>query len=318
MTFRLLRVAFFVTCALFTMDCLLPEFHHAAGEENGEEDGGADAALDVKIERASRVNDEDVALDPPPDAEAPFGRTGTWRLVFDDEFDGDTLDSSKWVPCFPWGSTTGCALVPNPDVWYAPENVSLEGGVLRLRAERRSTTVQGKTYAYASGMVSTAGFGSVSTYRRLFHYGYIEARIRAPSGAGLMSTLWALAPDSKYPPELGVVSVRGAPANMASLDYVYSDATGKIVESTATYGEADFRNDFHVVAVSWAPETIRWFIDGAEVRTAFSEPEHVTGDDLYFAANLQVGARATGAPTESTPFPATLEIDWVRVWRAVR
>jgi beta-glucanase (GH16 family) len=313
-------LAWLAVVALAGVNCLLPEFSYVVEHES--DGGGTDASsadvhtpgFDAGIDRRGPPADEDVViLDAPLEARAPLGQPGTWELIFDDEFDGNSLDPTKWVPCFPWGSAAGCALVPNPDVWYAPENVSVEGGSLRLRAERRATTVQGKTYTYASGMVSTSSFGG--PYRRLFRYGYVEARVRAPAGAGLMSTLWALPPDAQYPPDLGILSVRGDQTSVASLGYTYNDATGRLVEATQTYGAADFGANFHTVAVSWTPDFLRWYIDGVEARPAFDDAQFITKDELYLLANLQVGARATGAPTAATAFPCTLEIDYVRVWR---
>ena len=89
----------------------------------------------------------------------PLGQSGNWQLVFSDEFDGTALDSSKWVTCFPWGTQAGCGSTTTPDLWYLPQNVVVSSGTAKLRALNQQVTgTDGKTYSYASGIITTSKF----------------------------------------------------------------------------------------------------------------------------------------------------------------
>src|SRR6476661_4078270 len=79
--------------------------------------------------------------------------------VMHDEFNG-ALDKHVWSRCHWWGSH-GCTIETNHELeWYLPGQVSVRNGVLRLTAQRRRVVgSNGRTYPYASGMVSSGPTG---------------------------------------------------------------------------------------------------------------------------------------------------------------
>src|SRR3954468_24520187 len=95
----------------------------------------------------------------------------SWKLTFGDEFDGATLDASKWGNGYALGAT-------GPGSWPDPNNVRLADGSLKLVGEKRAG--QGKTYA-----------GAAITNRGKFKqmYGYMEARIKVPNGKGFSAKM---------------------------------------------------------------------------------------------------------------------------------
>jgi len=97
----------------------------------------------------------------------PTGVAGNWTLKFDDEFDGTSLDTSKWSPC--WFSPT-CG--PQNGVGTNPANVSVSGGNLILTL---SSTTSGAS-------VSTDPNGGASIGYQ-FKTGVVEARIFFPGDA---------------------------------------------------------------------------------------------------------------------------------------
>src|ERR687887_651922 len=86
------------------------------------------------------------------------GIPGTWTLRFDDEFDGTSLEATRWHTCF-WWATTTCSIESNRELeLYNPDDVSVAGGALHLRAQRRDLVAwNGRTYHFSSGMVMTRG-----------------------------------------------------------------------------------------------------------------------------------------------------------------
>ncbi len=115
----------------------------------------------------------------------PVGPTGSWRLVFRDEFDGSALNTSKWHTCF-WWATTTCSIESNHELeLYNPDDILVQNGLLRLRAQHRDMVAwNGTTYHYTSGMVMTGGRKNVIPPEFTFTYGYAEARVKVPHGKG--------------------------------------------------------------------------------------------------------------------------------------
>lgn len=118
--------------------------------------------------------------------------------IFDDEFDGTAL-GRVWSTCYPWtnpkkGCTNGGSLELE---WYLPGNVSISNGYLKLTAKPQ-TAYAG--HPYTSGMIATGGKPSPkATFSYL--YGYAEARIKLPRGAGMWPAFWLVPTNRTWPPE---------------------------------------------------------------------------------------------------------------------
>ncbi len=134
-------------------------------------------------------------------ADPPDRGGNVWALVFEDEFDGAALDTTKWGHNYPWGQTH------NHRAWVAPENVLLSNGVLRIKAEARrhpsapsGVEQGGQWYSldYVSGAVHTQG-------RFSFTHGYMEGRFRMPAAAGTWPAFWTLNSAGGWPPEIDVL-----------------------------------------------------------------------------------------------------------------
>ncbi len=114
-------------------------------------------------------------------------------LTFSDEFDGGSLDKSKWSNGFGWGQGT------NSDYgWCDPANNVVSGGVLAQRIERRPKGGQ----PFSVGCIH-------SKNKFAQEYGYWEARIRAARCFGARTAFWGKPNDESWPPEIDVVEVNG-------------------------------------------------------------------------------------------------------------
>jgi beta-glucanase (GH16 family) len=83
---------------------------------------------------------------------------------------------------------------------------------------------------------------------------------------------------------------------------------------------ARFSDDFHVFAIEWEPQTIRFYVDNVLYETqrasdlppskpwAFDHP-------FFLVLNVAVGGYWPGDPDSSTPFPTSMMVDYVRVYR---
>lgn len=248
----------------------------------------------------------------------PVGQTGNWNMIFHDDFDGQALDTSKWTTCyfnFKVGHD-GCDHDQNERELYQPQNVSVSDGILTLRAQKQSVqAANGQTYDYTSGMITTGPTsGSAKDTRFSFTYGYMEMRAKIPAGQGLWPAFWTLPTSLKWPPEIDVFEILGGTPNVLHLHYHYPNGTDNGGDSGKDLTGPDLSTDWHTYAVDWEQDAITWYVDGV-ARRSYTDASHIASTPMYLLANLAVGGDWPGDPDASTPFPASYQIDYVRVWQ---
>lgn len=238
-----------------------------------------------------------------------------WVTVFEDEFDGDGLDQSRWTTCY-WWDKNGCTNGTTGELnWYQADNVSVTEGKLRLEARRQDIKgSDGKNYSYTSGIVTT-GRSHYRTDRPIrfdFLYGRVEVRAKAPAGQGLWPAIWLLPSDHGITPEIDVMEILGHRPNRVEMNYHYTSSFGGAQNDGSFWSGPDNAADWHVFAVEWRPSAIVWLIDGVE-RWRFSKRRYISDEPMYLLLNLAVGGDWPGAPDEQTSFPSVFEIDYVRI-----
>lgn len=128
---------------------------------------------------------------------APAG----WRYVSGDEFDGSTLNTSKWMAYDP---SNGRARYGNADPntlhCLTKNNVGVTGGTAVIKAKKQSLSCSGTTTNYSSAFL---GSGDAGTYYPL--YGRFEIRARVPHGQGLWSGFWLRHVNGSSAAEIDVV-----------------------------------------------------------------------------------------------------------------
>jgi beta-glucanase (GH16 family) len=244
-------------------------------------------------------------------------RSGDWDLLFSDDFDGKSLDTSKWTTCY-WWDNDGCTIASNNELqWYQPDDVLVSNGILRLRAQERMITASdGNTYDYTSGMITSGrNTSDVSLPTKfVFQFGYAEIRVKIPSGKGLWPAFWMLPDDHSSKPEIDAMEILGHDPNSIHFHVHYLNSDGGRGSSGSSWAGPDFSADWHTFAVDWQPNAIIWYVDGVE-RWRYTDTAYIPAKPMYLLANLAVGGDWPGAPDASTPFPSYYEIDYVRVWK---
>lgn len=225
-----------------------------------------------------------------------------WQLKFSDDFNGTSLNTKQWSPCFFWGNSEGCTNGSAGDLqWFDPDEVLVQNGIVSLHAQRRRSN--GKEYT--SGMISSHDKFS-------FSYGYVEMRAKVPKGNGFWPTFWLLSQKKSWPPELDIAEFVGSNTKNVHMTIHYDEGGHK---SSSGYwgGGEDFSNDYHTYAVQWEPDKIIWYVDGVERRryTGAGIPQ----SSMYVVATLALGAAWTVPPDSSTPLPNTFDIDYIKVWQ---
>ena len=137
-------------------------------------------------------------------------------LVWADEFDGDALDENKWEIQLGTGGSVGLFLWGNNEQqFYRRENISVENGLLRIRAQRENFG----NMEYTSGRIRSLNLGD-------FKYGRMEARIRMDNTPGLWHAFWMLPSNPPVGwPMSGEIDVMEYVGNMPNviLHYIHLD-----------------------------------------------------------------------------------------------
>lgn len=257
------------------------------------------------------------SMTPTPKPPKPLGPTGSWKLMFSDEFNTMVLDQNRWKTCHWWGED-GCTISTNDELeWYQPNNVRVQDGMLVLEAQKQEVHgSDGKSYQYTSGMVSSGRATSDRTQSPgfSFKYGFAEIRARVPSGQGLWPAFWMLPITHNPKPEIDIVEILGNDPDTIKMFYHYLSAEGNIAKSGGEWIGPDYSQDWHIFGVDWQPDQIIWYVDGV-TRFKFTEAAYIPAEPMYLILNLAVGGNWPGSPNADTSFPSRFEIDYVRVFQ---
>ncbi|MDQ3279697.1 MAG: glycoside hydrolase family 16 protein [Bacteroidota bacterium] len=233
--------------------------------------------------------------------------------VWQDEFDYSGLpDSTKWgydVGGHGWG---------NNELQYytrSGNNARVGNGILTITA--RKEPMEGKSYTSARLVTKNKGD---------FLYGRVEVRAKLPSGRGTWPAIWMLPTDWAYGgwPASGEIDIMEHvgydPARV--LFSVHTEAYNH-VKGTQKSGEKNISTamtDFHLYRVDWTPDSIRGYFDNEQVFSFANEQKGSAtwpfDKRFHILLNLAIGGNWGGQKgVDDAIFPATFEIDYVRVYR---
>lgn len=247
-------------------------------------------------------------------AGATPSRNPTARVVLDESFDGDRLDTSVWNTCH-WWNDGGCTIASNDELeWYRPEQVSVSGGALHLTADDNPVRgSDGKDYRYRSGMVTTGPEKSnKDAAKRAWTYGRLEARLRVPAGRGLWPAVWLLPASGESRPEIDVLEVIGQDPGQNKMHLHPLDRNDESLgKDYRLKNGASLADGWHALALDWSPGKLTWLVDGKQVWQVTGS--QVPDEPMYLVLNLAVGGVYPGDPDAETRFPAEFVLDYVRV-----
>ncbi|MFK7995627.1 MAG: family 16 glycosylhydrolase [Granulosicoccus sp.] len=272
-----------------------------------------------------------------------------YQLMFEDEFNGSTLDADKWNTHFLWGPYL---TINNEEQYYVDALGSdsddttlsnspfvLNSGILSITARKASdlnsfqipsslpdindpvwtSYPQFQRYAeYSPGNYTSGLITSYDGFK--FSYGYAEIRAKVPAGDGLWPAFWLL--NGYYvnrQPEIDVMEVRGEfPTQIVHSYHRLVDGVMSSESALTSTPSIDYSQAFHDYGVRWQPGRIDWYIDGSIVHS-------YAGDDvgyqvMYVLANLAVGGDfSNGTPVDASRFDeptlVSLDIDYIRVYQ---
>jgi beta-glucanase (GH16 family) len=250
------------------------------------------------------------------------------QLVWSDEFDGPAggrVDSSRWRYDLGDGCGAGnCGWGNNEKEYYTsePDNIALNGqGQLQIIARKAPAglTCYYGACRYTSAKITTRGNVNIAP-------GRVEARIKLAAGQGLWPAFWLLGTNITAVgwPQCGEIDVmENHGSDVTSISSAlhgpgYSGNT-PFVHSYQT-ASTSFADDFHIFAVEWNTSRIEFFVDGRSHYVILRDDVQRRGnwvfDQLFFVIlNLAVGGTFDGDPKSDAVLPATMLVDYVRVYR---
>ena len=262
-----------------------------------------------------------------------------WQLVWQDEFEGTSLDTvNNWstndmylrdeedrgaTACFGGGNGEAQCYTSRPD------NISISQGNLELIALIENYTATNNygepaTRDYTSGRIHTR-------FKQDFKYGRVEARIKLPTGQGTFPAFWMLPTDNTYGfwPNSGEIDIMengsGGPSIGGAIHYLNPQSNSHTYQTQWVPASP---SEFNVYRIDWHPDEIRWFLNDEPYWTAdkasWRNGPHAVGtsdnapfdQDFHIVLNLAIGGSIGGA-INNGEFPAgghKMLVDYVRVY----
>lgn len=250
-----------------------------------------------------------------------------WQLIWEDDFNGNSLDQSKWAHDIGTGSQYGMWGWGNGELqYYQPQNTILNNGIAKIEVKEEPNGIVdswGASSYFSSSKITTKGIFD-------FRYGKVEARIKTIDGQGFWPAFWMLPTGGSWPCD-GEIDIMEQWGN----NYLTNSTTGAAHIGTCPYSQSthfyesfssyissgSYADDFHTYSVIWKEDTITWYVDEIELfslnpSSYWSIPSQsawpFNANEWYLMINLAI---TQAGPNSNTVFPNQMEIDYVRVYQ---
>lgn len=227
----------------------------------------------------------------------------SYTLVWSDEFNGSSLDSSNWnynIGGHGWGN--------HEQEYYTDRNASVGNGYLVIHGKAEQVDSNG----YTSARITTKG-------KHEFQYGKIEARIKIPAGQGLWPAFWMLGAniDQVDWPSCGEIDImehiNADSVFYGTLHWVNNEKVSAGNHINAAPG------DFHVYGIEWNADSISWLLDNknfhsVQIKNNINSTEEFH-KPFFILLNLAIGGDWPGQTVDQSKILAEMLVDYVRVYQ---
>lgn len=247
-----------------------------------------------------------------------------YKLTFNDEFNGE-LNHDRWQSTDFFGIRNNSGdyqaqwfcdprSAPNGFKAFNPFIPSGNGSLI-IQADRTPEGFYSQGLPYVSGMISTA-------HKYTQRYGYFELRAKLPIGSGLWSRFWLLTDNGAWPGEYDIFEVLGRdkspdPKNyftyqVRQTTHYWDRLSVHGIDGSSYRGINPFDGEFHTYGFLWTPESVTWYVDGV----ATLKQVNRINIPMYMILDLAVGTDSNwpGKVDDTTPFPAKMDMDYLRVY----
>jgi hypothetical protein len=219
-------------------------------------------------------------------------------LTFSDEFDGEKLDTGKWLTNYYWGDKLlkgRYSVEDDLQAFTEKENFELRNSILKIHIKPQKiagtawTATKGfvkKDFSYTSGIINSAG-----SFRQ--KYGIFTAKIRL-GDPNTKNAFWMLT--DKITPHVDICRTS---KGKVWFDYF----SGNGVNPKTSLG-SKYSGDFYIYTLEWTPDKLVWKINNTEVLTQTAK---VPQEPMYVVLAGLLDKPISGM--------TSMEIDWIRVYQ---
>lgn len=231
----------------------------------------------------------------------PTGVSGNWKLVFDDEFNGDSLDTSKWLTGWLSSGITG-PVNDKESECYDPSQVTVGGGSVNLTLIAKSESCGINDPDYATGLINTAG-------KFTYTYGLLEARVWLPAANGAPNmvanwpAVWTDGQNWPYDGEDDIVE--GLAGQVCAHFHSAAETSGVGPAGGSGCPGGAYADGWHTFAANWQPGSVTYYYDGVNIGSVTTG---VTSAPMFIVLSYDAGKAYPKAP-------ATMKVNYVRVWQ---
>ena len=240
-----------------------------------------------------------------------------WDIVWQDEFDGASLDINKW------SHEVGGHGFGNNELQYYTDDSSnsfVDNGILHIRAKYEPAGIGSPNNLrnFSSARLRTVGKGD-------WQYGRIDVRAKIALGQGIWPAIWMLPSDWIYGgwPKSGEIDIMEHVGHDEGRIHgsVHTESYNHIIGTQRTNSKLieNVKALFHIYSIEWSEQKIDFFIDDT---LHFTFKNDFTNDfrtwpfneRFHLLLNVAVGGNWPGPPNNTTVFPQDMEVDYVRVY----
>lgn len=252
-----------------------------------------------------------------------------YNPYFNDEFEGKSLNSEKWLDRYQWGGLDFKTLM-----YAAPEMVYVSNGILTLGADTTSilyefpdwildsNEIKKNKVEVKNNKIKLDYLTSVAFSKQTFKYGYFECKAKAPSGQGLWPAFWLFGGEPNE--EIDFMEMKGEKHNKMHVDihcpdkckYIKMKGLPFITNRWGGWFKFDHRlvDEWVIYSGLWEPGRVTFYVNGEVV----GEYEGDFKTSMHLIANLSIAVN--GGPfapgiNKQTVLPNSFEVDYIRVWK---
>ncbi len=220
------------------------------------------------------------------------------ELTFSDEFEGDKLDTKKWLTNYFWGEKLlkdRYSVESDLQAYTEKDNFEVRNSVLKINTKPQK--VPGKVWSALNGFTKkdfeyTSGLiNSGTSFRQ--KYGVFRAKIKL-GNADARNAFWMLS--DKIKPHIDICRTTGG-----KVWFDYFSSKGSIAKTSLG---SKYSNDYFIYTLEWTSDKLVWKINDTEI---YAQTSDVPQEPMYVLL-----AGGLNKPINS---PTSMEIDWVRVYK---
>lgn len=219
-------------------------------------------------------------------------------LTFADEFEGEKLDTDKWLTNYYWGDKLlkdRYSVDGDLQAYTEKENFEVRNSLLKIHTKPQRITgkvwspdfgFRTKEFSYTSGLINTG-----ISFRQ--KYGTFTAKIKL-GNPDARNTFWMLA--GKITPHIDICRTSGGK--------VWADFSPSAGRKAKTSVGSRYARDFFIYSLEWTKDKLVWKINGEEF---FRQTSDIPQEPMYVLLS--------GGTEKPVSGMTTMEIDWVRIFK---